>query len=77
MLDGLRELGIGLLTADSYQNKYPNTMSECQNLGTYLITSLVRKYEAQLGVMMHHLLKVSSKSLTHTRMSLDFMFRFN
>ncbi|ODM92708.1 Fanconi anemia group I protein, partial [Orchesella cincta] len=66
MVEGLRELAIGLLNADTSQNKYPNTLEKCRTLGAYLIRSIVKSCAEELPAMMKHLLKVSSRSSFHT-----------
>lgn len=63
MFDGLRELGIGLLNTE---NKFPNTLNRCQELGSYLITSIVKVCPDKLPSMLNHLVKVCSKSIAHT-----------
>lgn len=60
MSDGLKELGISLLSSGSYQWKYPLTFTRCKELGTFLITTVVTQDKDQLGPLLKDLLKPKS-----------------
>jgi len=67
MVDGLRQLAIGLLNADLFQIKFPNSLDRSRKLGSFLIKSIVKSCPQELPVIMKQLLKVSSRSNFHTR----------
>jgi len=57
MLEGVRDIGISLLNVDQMKDKNPITAIKCEKLGSYLITSIVRKNREHLHNAMKELLK--------------------
>jgi hypothetical protein len=62
MADGLKDLGMSLLSVDALQGKYPRTSKECKELGSALITTVVGKNKEYLAGLMKELLKLESVS---------------
>lgn len=60
MCDGLKDLGISLLNSSTLQVKYPRTFKRCQELGTFLVTTVVMMNKEQLGLLLKELLRPES-----------------
>ncbi len=60
MCDGLKELGVNLLNCQSLQWKFPKTAKRSEELGTYLVITVVMMNKEQLSLLLKSLLKPDS-----------------